>query len=302
MKKIYILSFVLLALLLTACSSQAYNEQKELAFKAIEEERYEDAKNALLLAIEKKDQEEDHLILEAVEKMMTLIENYHNGLFEEANLLVEEIENIESAADEIELLRNQAEEWKVRLLVLETQWNELGDLIEQLRELLSQKNYASAQQQLNEYENPEQSHAVLDELLGELSELEEKIVQGLNQENTQETEGESNHTELDENQQEEEKEKEEEVEQDTVSGNQDYEAPPGGLTMDEATNLVADFAGVSNHQTVQVQYDHENSEGHWVFQVFEVVIDNPDTNEGHSATWGWYVVNPSNGEIYDLMN
>ncbi len=64
---------------------------------------------------------------------------------------------------------------------------------------------------------------------------------------------------------------------------------------------VAAFAEIPNHENVKVQYDHDNDEGEWVYQVFEVIIDHSETNEGHTATWGWYAINPENGQITDLL-
>ena len=49
----------------------------------------------------------------------------------------------------------------------------------------------------------------------------------------------------------------------------------------------------------EVLYDHMNEQGDYVIHVYEIVTDNPETGEGHTATWGWYAVDPITGEIKD---
>ena len=51
-----------------------------------------------------------------------------------------------------------------------------------------------------------------------------------------------------------------------------------------------------------MQFDHENDARQWVFQVFEIVITDANTNEGHQTTWGWYSVDPNTKNVVDLMD
>ena len=41
-----------------------------------------------------------------------------------------------------------------------------------------------------------------------------------------------------------------------------------------------------------------DEKGDYIFQVFESVEDGQG---GHTATWGWYAVNPKTKEVYDIM-
>ncbi|WP_143414833.1 hypothetical protein [Geobacillus sp. E263] len=74
------------------------------------------------------------------------------------------------------------------------------------------------------------------------------------------------------------------------------------LAHEEAEQLVRDYLNIdSTTSNVFVKYDHDNERGHYVFQVYELVIDNYETKEGHTATIGWYAVDPVNKTVYDAL-
>ncbi|MGE7602772.1 hypothetical protein ACQKL5_09705 [Peribacillus sp. NPDC097675] len=71
------------------------------------------------------------------------------------------------------------------------------------------------------------------------------------------------------------------------------------ISKDTAEQLVKDFAKFDENPQLQIQYDHDDEKGDYIFQVFEVVND---SNEGgHTATWGWYGVNKKTKEVYEVM-
>jgi len=51
-----------------------------------------------------------------------------------------------------------------------------------------------------------------------------------------------------------------------------------------------------------VEFSNTNEHGDYVFHVYEIVIDDPITKVGHTATWGWYGVDPINKIVYDAFN
>ncbi|WP_156183168.1 hypothetical protein [Mesobacillus campisalis] len=73
------------------------------------------------------------------------------------------------------------------------------------------------------------------------------------------------------------------------------------MTKEEAVQRVIDITGMAPSETFFVEYDHHTSEGHFVIHLYEVVIDDPETREGHTATYGWYGVVPETGEVYDYL-
>lgn len=74
------------------------------------------------------------------------------------------------------------------------------------------------------------------------------------------------------------------------------------LTHQEAEELVRKYLDIQSDPNVKAEYDHDNEKGDYVIHVYEVVIDNPSTHEGHTSTWGWYGVNKKTKAIYDAMN
>ena len=70
------------------------------------------------------------------------------------------------------------------------------------------------------------------------------------------------------------------------------------ISVKEAEQLVKDFIEIKDYPQLSVQYDHDDEKGDYVFQVFESVEDGQG---GHTATWGWYGVNPKTKEVYDIM-
>lgn len=70
------------------------------------------------------------------------------------------------------------------------------------------------------------------------------------------------------------------------------------IPIEEAEQLVKDFIEIEDYPQLSVEYDHIDENGDYVFQVFESVEDGQG---GHTATWGWYGVNPKTKEVYDIM-
>ena len=78
------------------------------------------------------------------------------------------------------------------------------------------------------------------------------------------------------------------------------------LTLGQAESKVYRFlVNIYSEETLKqpnlhLNYDHNDENGNYIFQFYEVVIT--ENEDGHTATWGWYGVNPSTGEIFDAFN
>ena len=81
---------------------------------------------------------------------------------------------------------------------------------------------------------------------------------------------------------------------------QTEEKQPAELTSSEAVQLVKNYLNINNDK-MHVEYDHMDGDN-YIIHVFEVVIDDPQTNVGHTATYGWYGVNKQTKKIYDAFN
>lgn len=78
-------------------------------------------------------------------------------------------------------------------------------------------------------------------------------------------------------------------------GNED-----GSYSSDDAIVLVQEFVqGAELDTELNYSFDGEDDQGNYRIQVFEVVDHGEET--AHTATYGWYLVNPETGEVTDMM-
>lgn len=89
---------------------------------------------------------------------------------------------------------------------------------------------------------------------------------------------------------------------DTTNDSDNPETDAGGsYSSDDAVRLVEEYLQADGLSTeMNYRYDGDDDSGNYRIQVFEVV-DNGD-GANHTATYGWYLVNPETGEITDLFN
>lgn len=73
------------------------------------------------------------------------------------------------------------------------------------------------------------------------------------------------------------------------------------LTHKQAEDLVRQYLDIKPNPNVFVEYDHDEG-NNFIIHVYEVVVDDPNTMEGHTATWGWYGVNKNSRIVYDAFN
>jgi hypothetical protein len=75
----------------------------------------------------------------------------------------------------------------------------------------------------------------------------------------------------------------------------------GRYSSDDAIRLVKDYLEAEGlYMDMNYLYDGKDDNGHYRIQVFEVI--NHGDGETHTATFGWYLVDPETGEITDLFN
>jgi len=74
-----------------------------------------------------------------------------------------------------------------------------------------------------------------------------------------------------------------------------------GYTSDDAIALVQEYIqGTESDIGLNFNFDGLDDDGNYRIQVFEVV--DHGGGESHTATYGWYLVDPDTGEITDLFN
>lgn len=126
----------------------------------------------------------------------------------------------------------------------------------------------------------------------DVEETEEADQDDLEDNNLPETEDESDDTPVDEVESESPKDDEGDEEQ--------IDSEAGSYSSDEAIVLVQEFIqGTGADIGLNYSFDGTDDQGNYRIQVFEVV--DHGEGESHTATYGWYLVNPETGEITDLF-
>lgn len=75
----------------------------------------------------------------------------------------------------------------------------------------------------------------------------------------------------------------------------------GRYSSDDAVRLVKEYLEAEGlYMEMNYLFDGTDDNGHYRIQVFEVV-DNGEGNT-HTATYGWYLIDPETGAITDLFN
>lgn len=191
--------------------------------------------------------------------------------FDASGDYVENINFVDNASEEqITLLQNQIQEQQKQLSDLEQQQmeKELDDYYAQLEE---------------DRQKEEEAQAKADAEAEAQAEADRKAEEEAQADSEDEAQTES------EPEQEEDTEaiEEEETAEQTVS-------------QEQAIQLVRDQQGISEDSPLLVAYDHVDDSGNYIIHVYENVVDNEETGEGHTATQGWYQVSPSDGSITDV--
>lgn len=214
--------------------------------------------------------------------------------FDASGDYVENINFVDNASEEqIALLQNQIQEQQKQLSDLEQQQmeKELDDYYAQLEEDRQKEEEAQAKADAEAEAQAEADCKAEEERLAE----EEKKQQEEEEAQAKADEEEAQADSEDEAQTESEPEQEEDTE-----AIEEEETAEQTVSQEQAIQLVRDQQGISEDSPLLVAYDHVDDSGNYIIHVYENVVDNEETGEGHTATQGWYQVNPSDGSITDV--
>ncbi|MFE0561193.1 hypothetical protein ACFW1D_01675 [Priestia megaterium] len=194
--------------------------------------------------------------------------------FDASGDYVENINFVDNASEEqIALLQNQIQEQQKQLSDLEQQQmeKELDDYYAQLEEDRQKEEEAQAKADAEAEAQAEADRKAEKERLAE----EEK-------------------------KQQEEEEAQAKADEEEADAEASLEDEAQTESQEQAIQLVRDQQGISEDSPLLVEYDHLDDSGNYIIHVYESVVDNEETGEGHTATQGWYQVSPSDGAITDV--
>ncbi|MDI3090473.1 hypothetical protein QJ133_04735 [Priestia megaterium] len=216
--------------------------------------------------------------------------------FDASGDYVENINFVDNASEEqIALLQNQIQEQQKQLSDLEQQQmeKELDDYYAQLEEGRQKEEEAQAKADAEAEAQAEADRKAEEERLAEEEKKQQEEEEA--QAKSDEEEAEAEASLEDEAQTESESEQEEDTE-----ALEETEPAEQTVSQEQAIQLVRDQQGISEDSPLLVEYDHLDDSGNYIIHVYESVVDNEETGEGHTATQGWYQVSPSDGSITDV--
>lgn len=300
MKKFIFLSFIFL--FLAACTPKAYTENLEVGKTALKEEKYSDAVKSLTIALNEKETEEVKRLLHLAELMNESINAYNEGNYEASIYTSKKVKELKGHSKlEEDVILKASSIINVSEEAIEKE-EEIQENVIKGKTLLDQNKFDEAYAIFEKIANDktvmelESNKSVRNEISNLMNETIDKKKAYLEEQEKKRQDEEKKRKEAEEQAklEAEQKAKEEERKR------QEEENKP--LTHEQAIELVKQYINYQPNPNVHVAYDHDNENGDYVIQVYEVVIDDPDTKEGHTATWGWYAVDPVNKYVYDNMN
>ncbi|MGG3940858.1 hypothetical protein ABEV54_05265 [Peribacillus psychrosaccharolyticus] len=273
------LLFLLALSLLAGCTTRAYETNMELGRNELKKQHYLEASEAFDKAYQDNDSAEAKDLRNMSAAMSKAMTAYETSDYPTALTLLDKVIKYKTSESEGKDVHKQAKELKKEVSKAIKESEEMTLKLEEGKVLLSQKQYKEAHSLFREV--TESNQPSTSKLKSEAKKLIDKTVQSEDQTgNTSETE----------------KPEETDKQSETKETNESTE-----LTKEEGKELVAEFIKMNDSPNLTIQFDREDEKGNYIFQVYEIVIDNAETKEGHTATWGWYSVNPKTKEVEDLM-
>jgi len=254
----------------------------ELGRNELNEEHYLEASEAFDKAYQDNDTSEAKDLLNLSAAMSKAMTAYETSDYPTALSLLEKVIKYKTSEPEGKVIHKQAKEMKTEVNTSIKENEEMTIKLMEGKVLLSQKQFKEANSLFQEVAESKLPKA------NKLKDEAKKLVDKTDESKAAETESES--TPVKKEKSEAGKLSESQVEKDSAK-----------LSTDAAKGLVAKFIDMAESSNLTIQFDREDEKGNYIFQVYEIVIDNPETKEGHTATWGWYSVNPKTKEVEDLM-
>ncbi|MED3550182.1 hypothetical protein [Cytobacillus praedii] len=285
MKKYLAIIFVFL---LIGCTPKAYTTSLENGKTQLDGNDFSEALKYFEKAEEEKSTEEVNLLIKASDLLNESKKALEAGEFEASVYnakLVKDIEESKDTMGVLEVAFKKADEIAKESSEHLIQKNKIEDSITKGKTLLEQNKFDEAYATFKDanLNNSNKNKVILD-LSNELNNLMKQTL-----------EAKKAYTEkIEKERQAAEAKKKEEAARKVA------EEKKKGLTEEQAKERVKQYIDLKPNPNVFVELDRVE-DGNFIFQVYEIVIDDPVTQEGHTATWGWYGVN-KNGIVYDAFN
>jgi hypothetical protein len=274
--------------LISGCSSKAYDTELESGKAALKEEKYEDALASFNKAAKEKSTDEIQQYIKFTTYMIDSQDFLNKGEFSSAILTSKKVSSSKEKSEIIEILKPKALKLQSDATELEGTLKSASEELAKGKNLLEENNFDEAYTTFQTISQIKEQHPKLEEITKESLAL---MKQALERKNAF----------LTEQKEKEEAAKKAEAER-IAQEKQKAEQTPQKISKEQAEQNVRQYLNLQPNPNLFVEYDHDNENGDYVIHVYDIVIDNPETKEGHTATRGWYGVDPDNGFVYDAFN
>ncbi|KZN94780.1 hypothetical protein [Aeribacillus pallidus] len=286
----YILIFAMMFLF--GCTSKEYKSNMESGIEALKKEQYSDAISFFNKALHEKNTEEAQLALDLSKQIKDSVAALEKGEFETAISLAEKIKNSNETSKVLDILKPKAEK-----IIEEAEKTSAA-----LKEMESELESGKALLEENKFD---EAFAIFKKI-AETTSNNEKIVsvtKNAEQLMNQAAAAKNQYLQEQEKKLQEERQKAEEEakkrKEEQKKAEESKKSRP--ISHTEAEQLVREYLKIENTSNVYVEYDHDNEKGEYIIHVYEIVISDPETKEGHTSTWGWYAVDPVKKVVRDAF-
>lgn len=281
MKKL--LTILACVLLLCGCTPKAYTDNLSKGEDALKAGKYIKAEQYFKKAYEKKNTSEAKELINASGLLVQSNDALQTGDFEKSIQKAKLVNSNDSKNKIMKTAIKEAEKLIEKANSLLTTKKKMEDSIDKGKSLLNLNKFDEAYKTFKEAKNEELDNKEIKNLDKQLTDLMDQT--------TKERQAYDNNIRT--QQQEKQKQNSNEVSS-TPKENSNI------LTHSEAEQIVRSYLKITD-KNVYTKYDHDEGDN-YIIHVYEVVIDDPKTKEGHTATWGWYGVNKYTKKVYDSMN
>lgn len=269
-----------LLIVASGCSSKVYDEQVDSGKQAIEKGEYADAVNSFEKAAKDKSTDEIQKYIRLANDMKDSATALKEEKYEAAIANAEKVTKEKTDDKIFKSAKEQADKIIKTAKSSQEQTESTKKEIQSGKDLLSQQKYDEAYQAFKTIADRKESP----QLVSEATTLMNEAITAKKQHEDEQEKVRKEKAEKEQAAQEKKKaEQEQQKTKEETKKQQDTVADTGEITEHEAEDLVRRQFNFSSD--VVVQYNNDDENGNFVIQVYE---DHPD----HTATLGWFAVNP----------
>ncbi|KAB2357049.1 hypothetical protein CN544_21785 [Bacillus toyonensis] len=278
-----------LLIVASGCSSKVYDEQVDSGKQAIEKGEYTDAVNSFEKAAKDKSTDEIQKYIRLANDMKDSATALKEEKYEAAIANAEKVTKEKTDDKIFKSAKEQADKIIKTAKSSQEQKESTKKAIQSGKDLLNQQKYDEAYQAFKTIADRKESP----QLVSEATTLMNEAITAKKQHEDEQEKVRKEKAEKEQAAQEKKKaEQEQQKTKEETKKQQDTVADTGEITEHEAEDLVRRQFNFSSD--VVVQYNNDDENGNFVIQVYE---DHPD----HTATLGWFAVNPKTKKVTKIQ-